>query len=409
MQKKALFIITIQIFLFVVVVLVFNAALTKDLEFSFNDFILLVVLTSGLVLISGRSLASQNSGNVEELKKMGDEFIQLKLKTQALFNNMAEEFNGQFSEVKSELTQVRTLLDDAINKLVASFTAMEGQTRQQHSLTIGLVDKHDASGQDDATFETFIADTSETLSTFVETTIDNSKIAMDLVGMMDDIVAKVAQIVGVLGEIEAISKQTNLLALNASIEAARAGEAGRGFAVVADEVRTLSNRSSQFSGQIKEYMNNVDVSVKAAEGEINKMASKDMNFALTSKIRIGQMMIKVRGVNANMESTVEKLGAISQQTEQDVRVAITSLQFQDRATQIIAHVLNRIDSLEGIMDSILSMRLAQSNMGTNSLNEFSQHLNQIRQTIVEATELIAKAKHNPVSQTSMGVGDIDLF
>ena len=149
--------------------------------------------------------------------------------------------------------------------------------------------------------------------------------------------------------------------------------------------------------------------MKAAEGEINKMASKDMNFALTSKIRIGQMMIKVRGVNANMESTVEKLGAISQQTEQDVRVAITSLQFQDRATQIIAHVLNRIDSLEGIMDSILSMRLAQSNMGTNSLNEFSQHLNQIRQTIVEATELIAKAKHNPVSQTSMGVGDIDLF
>jgi methyl-accepting chemotaxis protein len=57
---------------------------------------------------------------------------------------------------------------------------------------------------------------------------------------------------GVLDGIGEIAEQTNLLALNAAIEAARAGDQGRGFAVVADEVRTLAQRSQDFTGEIRE-------------------------------------------------------------------------------------------------------------------------------------------------------------
>ena len=62
---------------------------------------------------------------------------------------------------------------------------------------------------------------------------------------------QVAEITGLLGEIDAITFQTNLLALNASVEAARAGEQGRGFAVVAGEVRNLASSTSDIASRIR--------------------------------------------------------------------------------------------------------------------------------------------------------------
>ena len=73
---------------------------------------------------------------------------------------------------------------------------------------------------------------------------------MGLVEMMDTIVSEVTHILGILGDMESITKQTNLLALNAAIEAARAGEMGRGFAVVADEVRKLAEKTKSATGEI---------------------------------------------------------------------------------------------------------------------------------------------------------------
>ena len=95
----------------------------------------------------------------------------------------------------------------------------------------------------------------------------------ELVDLTRRIDAEMTKALGMLAEIDGISKQTNLLVLNASIEAARAGEAGRGFAVVADEVRDLSGRTSHFSQQIRQHTQAMQVAVTATHSAIDRLAA----------------------------------------------------------------------------------------------------------------------------------------
>ncbi|MFW5825198.1 MAG: methyl-accepting chemotaxis protein [Marinobacter sp.] len=90
----------------------------------------------------------------------------------------------------------------------------------------------------------------------------------DAIQVLAGSAGKVQQVVSVIAE---IAEQTNLLALNAAIEAARAGEHGRGFAVVADEVRTLSRRTSDSTGEIRQWVTDLVGNVQSIEQRLTEM------------------------------------------------------------------------------------------------------------------------------------------
>jgi methyl-accepting chemotaxis protein len=332
-------------------------------------------------------------------------------KVAATLTSLADTYTPHFAEVEQEANQVKAILDDAIGKLIASFTGLEAQTRRQQELALLLLrQNHGEAGTDQGEgvdFENFVHEISNTLSVFVDTTIDNSKIGMELVGMMDDIVGRVQSIVGVLGEIEAIAKQTNLLALNAAIEAARAGEAGRGFAVVADEVRNLSMRSTHFSDQIRGYMDGVYGSVRAAEQSINAMASKDMQVALNSKQRVESMLSAIQDMNRSMSATTEQLSGIAGQVERDVRTSITSLQFQDLATQLLSRIEARATASAATLDELRSLRPAGG--AAQDSAQVDRYLQECMAVIAKGSANLAQTGSSPVNQTQMAAGDIDLF
>ncbi|HCA27230.1 MAG TPA: hypothetical protein DEP05_06255 [Betaproteobacteria bacterium] len=388
------------------------------------------VIYIGWTVILYWVLAASRHKDEARWREINREVTDLTHDTRQLFQELSEEYNSQFQLAQDELHRVRDILSDAIGKLINSFTSMESQNRNQQQISLRLTSRQPhpeqapAAGENeedednaappqqpsDVSFEKFVGETSETLSMFVESTIETSKSAMRLVEIMDSVSAEVEDILNILGEIESISKQTNLLALNAAIEAARAGEAGRGFAVVADEVRDLSTRSNQFSDQIRNHMTSVHQAVASAESEINALASRDMNFALRSKTRVQEMMDNIQTLNQEMEVSVEELKRIGEQVEQDVGTAVTSLQFQDLTSQLINHIDQRIGAMQSIMSSIATIGdLKEGEDYEEASIECHQHLKQFKQAIVEATTLIEKVRHNPVAQEQMTAGDIELF
>jgi methyl-accepting chemotaxis protein len=332
--------------------------------------------------------------------------------SQKLLGTLASEQQNQFNHAKTELRRVQDLLAEVIGTLVANFTQMAEQIQSQHELALSLMtgfadDPHTAeTGK--TSFTSFVVETSNTLDTFVTSTVNASKHAMGLVETMDSITTQVSEIVVILGEIESISKQTNLLALNAAIEAARAGEAGRGFAVVADEVRTLSERTSHFSQQIRSHMNSVHGLVSTAEETINAMASTDMSAALRSKHHVNEMMGEIQNMNIKTSKSADELRTISEDIGNGVSSAVTSLQFQDLTSQLLAHARSRIETLDSIMENVATL-CGDSRHGIRAEKEYLANIKKLQRSIPEATALLREADLHPVKQESMASGDIELF
>ncbi len=394
-----------------------------------------VIIIFGMLLIGwiGISFYIHQSGQHTDthFEKLEIDIKDISSQTQTIFQILNFEVIEQFQNSRSELSQVQSILADAINKLIPSFTSMIEQARSQQNLALGIAQnnmhvKLNEAGMPEKTavsIEDFVRETSETLSSFVESTINTSKVAMGLVDRMDEIIRQVNDIVSILSEIEAIAQQTNLLALNASIEAARAGEAGRGFAVVADEVRNLSGRTSHFSQQIRDHMERVHYSVQLAEESINAMASQDMNFALHSKQNVQEMMSEIQRMNMQMSGAADELAHIATLVELNANQAITSLQFQDMATQLIDHTKKRFGEIEQVLAVLENVHfdtnsIEQPVIGGDLESELERVeqcyfvIDKMKNTLDNASTTIKRLQeeiHNPVKQQAVSSGEVELF
>jgi methyl-accepting chemotaxis protein len=339
-----------------------------------------------------------------ELNELSEEF-------HGLLDAFSERFNGQLESMRSELEQVRGILRDAVERLTDSFTALESRVRRQQAL-VGEIMSQDGEEEGQANFRAFVEQTAETLGHYVDSIVRISKFSMKVTESMDDVTKTVSGIRRDVDGVETIAKQTNLLALNAAIEAARAGAAGRGFAVVAEEVRQLSLHSAEFSGQIRLHVDEVGQALAGAHDTTTELASQDMNFALEAKNRITGTMAELEQVNARMQRGVAEVYGIGGEVERNVGTAVTALQFEDLATQLVGHLERRLATLDTLVNGIRTIEMAEEDgaeQAASAREVYHRRLSRLRGALERAHALLESTEHVPVSQTAMDSGDIELF
>ena len=157
-------------------------------------------------------------------------------------------------------------------------------------------------------------------------------------------------------------------------------------------MRALSDRTSQFSQQIRTDMDRIDLSVRDAEGVINAMASQDMVGAIQNKQRAEGTLSEIERANGEIGQRASEIDGIGGDLARVVNEAVTALQFQDLASQLIGHTLARIGEAEQLLGQLAEIDISSA------------------EAVREALEKVrASTHHNPVQQAAMATGDVELF
>lgn len=255
--------------------------------------------------------------------------------TELVRDSIRQIFEGLISDVG----RAQGILRDAMPAILQSFQSLSAQVRDQ----VSVIDQ--LSTQLKSSEGGFIATMRGIVDTFVRDLVMISQQSMKIVDRVTLMGRDVDQVILNVGEIEEMARTTRFIALNAHIEAHRS-EAGSTFRVVADEVKRLAGDAQEFSGQIRVAVDRARERLNETRELVSKLASHDMNHALSAQAGLLATVEKVNEANAQLVVTLKSL-------EQSVETATRALQFDDILMQLLGSIGERIGLLQSVwLDSL---------------------------------------------------------
>ena len=155
----------------------------------------------------------------------------------------------------------------------------------------------------------------------------------------------IADLRGMVADVAKIARQTNLLALNAAIEAARCGEMGRGFAVVAQEFRLLSGQSAETGRHMSAMVDMISSAIVEVSNVVRTSVSAEEGATSQAEVSIDHVLSGFKHITDALLGSSTLLKEESQVIKSEIDEALVQLQFQDRVSQIMNHVMRNIGAL----------------------------------------------------------------
>jgi len=238
----------------------------------------------------------------------------VRAQTEASVNSQVERFSGIVAKLEAALRDSKDLAGDLGSKRDGGIPAVIRECEAELARVVGAV---------------------KTSHQTRETLLGEVRGLRQVTQELKDMVA----------EVTAIGFQTKLLAYNAAIEAAHAGDDGRSFSVVAGEMRQLSMRSSDTVLKMSKKVGAINSALSGVFEDTERFAVQDSESESSAQSAIARVLARFSEVGSRLSKSSQLLQAESEGIRNEISDVLVSLQFQDRTSQILSHVIKGMQDL----------------------------------------------------------------
>jgi methyl-accepting chemotaxis protein len=257
----------------------------------------------------------------------------------------------QLERMREQLVQTSTQIETSIVEICKSFQDIAERSRKNSLRVSGMLGHNANASADDRSFESLLQACAGTMLKLLDASAASGQVARGAVERIQGIQSAARQITNAIGMLDSIANANKILALNARIEAAHSDTHGAGFAAVAKELSLHTDRSREVTAQLGELTDGLRTLANSTATDLQQMQIEDDKRARQCRSEVDMTLVELRVAHGDMEQMLHATTAEGKLLASDIGAAVRGLQFQDRVSQRIAHV---VEDLGVVRDRIAS-------------------------------------------------------
>ena len=244
----------------------------------------------------------------------------------------------------TQLKETAKQIESAVVEVCCKFQSMADRARAGVSSAAELL----AGGENEssASVESLISEASRTIETLLRHTQDSVAVSNSAIERIKRVQEATDHIAKSLIQLDDITIGNRLLAVNARIQAVYAGDKAAGFGGVANEIAVQAKRSAEIVELIRAVSSELRYIANSALTDLQSMVVEDQKAYLKSKTEVDRVLIDFRLMHNSTREFIARMQNESESVAKEISGAVRSLQFQDRISQRIAHVVEELDRIK---------------------------------------------------------------